>query len=115
VTQNHDLIAILPCNDLDRSEAFYARLGFERHGWDDEYRILSDGKGAKIHLIKAVEGWLVPGRNPFGLYLHTDKVDELAKSFGKEPRQTEWGMYEFTLSDPDETFVRIGCPSVSER
>jgi len=27
---SHALIAILPCNDLDASEAFYNRLGFTR-------------------------------------------------------------------------------------
>ena len=65
----HKLTAILPCNDLDASEAFYTKLGFKREGWDDDYRILMDGKGAEIHLHTAEEGWLVPGRNPFALYL----------------------------------------------
>jgi len=115
------LTAILPCNDLDASEAFYNRLGFrqpEDAGAYEEYRMLSDGKGGEIHLQPAVEGWLVPGRNPFGLYLYTEDVDALAKVFGDEiiekekaPTHKPWGMYEFALSDPDETLVRIGWPS----
>jgi hypothetical protein len=76
------MTAILPCNNLDASEAFYAKLGFTRHGGNDDYCILEDGKGGKIHLNKAVEGWLIPGRNPFGLYLYAENVDELALSLG---------------------------------
>ena len=120
----HALTAILPCNDLDASEAFYNRLGFTRpagdrpaSGADDGYRMLSDGKGGALHLTNAVEGWLVPGRNPFGLYLYTEEVDRLAELFKGEtlekngPEHKPWGMYEFSLSDPDETLVRIGWPS----
>ena len=120
------LTAILPCNDLDASEAFYNRLGFSRpqsekpaKREDDNYRILSDGKGGHLHLTDAVEGWLVPGRNPFGLYLYTDDVDALAARFEGEtlerhgPEQKLWGMYEFSLSDPDETLVRVGRRSTA--
>ena len=60
----------------------------------------------------------MPGQNPFGLYLYTDRVDELAGRLHdailgaeKAPTHKPWGMYEFALSDPDETLVRIGWPS----
>ena len=115
------LTAILPCNDLDASEAFYNRLGFHRPegaGTYEEYRMLSDGKGGEIHLQPAVKDWLVPGRNPFGLYLYTEEVDALAAIFDdsiiekeKKPTHKPWGMYEFAVSDPDQTLVRIGWPS----
>ena len=121
---SHALTAILPCNDLDVSEAFYNRLGFvrpngERPAADEDgnYRILADGKGGAIHLTDAVNGWLVPGRNPFGLYLYTEDVDDLASRFKGEtlekagPEHKRWGMYEFALSDPDGTLVRVGWPS----
>ena len=119
----HALTAILPCNDLDASEAFYNRLGFARPdkpaaGEEDTYRILSDAQGGHLHLTDAVEGWLIPGRNPFGLYLYTENVDALADQFAaeileqtKRPEHKPWGMYEFSLSDPDETLVRVGWPS----
>jgi hypothetical protein len=117
---DHALTAILPCNDLDASEAFYARLGFlsdgERGRYED-YRMLADGKGGQLHLTRAVEDWLVPGRNPFGLYLYTEAVDDLAALFAGEiiekegPSDKPWGMYEFALSDPDQTLVRIGWPT----
>jgi Glyoxalase/Bleomycin resistance protein/Dioxygenase superfamily len=112
------VIAILPCNDLDASECFYGRLGFVRTdapvpGKPDTYRILSNGKG-RLHLTDAVEGWLVPGRNPFGLYFYMQDVDVLAAKFRQEtkgPKDMPWGMYEFSMSDPDETLVRVGWPS----
>jgi hypothetical protein len=116
------LTAIVPCNDLDASEAFYNRLGlFQDPASKDEhdgYRMLGDGRGAFVHLTTAVEGWVVPGRNPLGLYLYTPDVDAMAARVrddiigpSKAPEHRAWGMYEFALSDPDETLVRIGWPS----
>ena len=64
------LTAILPCNDLDAAQRSSERLGFRLGpGRLDDYRMLSDGLGAHIHLNPAVAGWLQPGRNPFGLDL----------------------------------------------
>jgi catechol 2,3-dioxygenase-like lactoylglutathione lyase family enzyme len=115
------LTAILPCNDLDASERFYDRLGFTRSDRQrppeeaEPYRILSNGKGGYLHLTDAVEDWLVPGRNPFGLYLYLEDVDALAAEFrdeiGNGPQEKAWGMYEFALSDPDQTLVRVGWPT----
>jgi catechol 2,3-dioxygenase-like lactoylglutathione lyase family enzyme len=114
VAREHRLTAILPCNDLDASERFYAKLGFTPEAIYERYRILSDGKGASLHLTTAVEGWLVPGRNPFAIYLYTEDVDALAAKLGDlvltKPERKPWGMYEFALSDPDETLVRVGWP-----
>jgi hypothetical protein len=115
MTRVHTLTAVLPCNDLDASEVFYRRLGFTHRGGPDDYRILSDGHGGELHLTAAVEGWLVPSRNPFGLYLYAENVDELAERMGElvlhKPQDRPWGMYEFAMSDPDETLVRVGWPS----
>lgn len=115
MAEAHSLTAILPCNNLDASETFYTRLGLRRIAAYEDYRILGDGKGANLHLTCAVEGWLVPGRNPFGLYLYTENIDDLAAALGplvlRAPEHKPWGMYEFALSDPDETLVRVGCPS----
>jgi hypothetical protein len=112
----HTLTAILPCNDLDASEAFYALLGFSKRGDYGDDRILSDGSGASLHLSKEPEGWLIPGRNPCGLYLYTENIEELAARMGNRlihpPEDKLWGMFEFAVSDPDETLVRVGRPSV---
>jgi catechol 2,3-dioxygenase-like lactoylglutathione lyase family enzyme len=110
---------ILPCNDIAASTAFYGRLGLVVHSDYGRYRLLSDGKGWHLHLsAEAPPGWVVPGRNPNGLYLYTADVDALAEQVrdlilgrGHRPEHKPWGMYEFALSDPDETLVRIGWPS----
>src|SRR4029453_1248667 len=114
------VIAILPCKDLDASERFYGRLGFTRiEGRPPEeletYRMLSNGKG-RLHLAAAVEGWLIPGKNPFGLYFYMEDVDARAREFrdeivGNGPEEKPWGTYEFAVSDPDETLVRVGWPN----
>jgi hypothetical protein len=78
--------------------------------------MLSNGKG-RLHLTTAVEGWLVPDRNPFGLYFYMEDVDIWADKFRDEivgknaPENKPWRMYEFAVSDPDETMVRVGWPS----
>src|ERR1700733_9256276 len=86
--------AILPCNNLDTAEAFFNRLGFSRSqadkaraardGGEDGYRILMHSNGSDIHLNQAVEGWLIPGKNPFGLYLYVKEIDALAEEFKGE-------------------------------
>ena len=50
------LTPILPCNDLERSQAFFERLGFSREESPGDYRMLSSGLGGFIHLQPAVEG-----------------------------------------------------------
>lgn len=110
--RSHILVAIVPCNDLDASQAFYARLGFaEGERKYDDYRILLDGKGGELHLTRAEEGWVVPGRNPFAVYVYTEDVDALAAAFGRKAENKPWGMYEFGIADPDEALVRIGWPT----
>jgi catechol 2,3-dioxygenase-like lactoylglutathione lyase family enzyme len=113
------VVAILPCNDLDLSERFYGRLGFTRiessvPKESPTYRMLSNGNG-QLHLTATVEGWLVPGRNPFGLYFYMEDVDTWAKEFrdeilGTGPEEKPWGTHEFAVSDPDQTLVRVGWP-----
>jgi catechol 2,3-dioxygenase-like lactoylglutathione lyase family enzyme len=113
----HTLVAIVPCNDIAASTAFYERLGLTVLSDHGTYRILGDGKGWLLHLsAESPKGWVVPGRNPNGLYLYTADVEELATRagdavLGRGPEHKPWGMYEFALSDPDGTLVRIGWPS----
>jgi catechol 2,3-dioxygenase-like lactoylglutathione lyase family enzyme len=116
--QPHCLVAILPCTDIAASTAFYEQLGLLLEGDWGTYRILGDGKGWFLHLsAEAPPGWVVPGRNPAGLYLYTSEVNVLAARVadrligGTGPQHRPWGMYEFALSDPDGTLVRVGWPS----
>ncbi|MDC0711757.1 glyoxalase [Stigmatella sp. ncwal1] len=108
----HRLVPIIPSADLDASQAFYERLGFEvesvypTHG----YRILRDAQGASVHLTGTVPGWVVPERNAYGVYFYAENVDELAARFGLEAQDKPWGLREFAVSDPSGTLVRIGWP-----
>jgi len=111
---------IIPCNDIDAAEAWWNRLGFERPAGQDygDYRMLTDRDGGEVHLNLAVEGWVVPGRNPFGVYVYTRRVDEIAAAMheavierDKAPGHKSWGMYEVSLNGPDDLLVRVGWPS----
>lgn len=109
---HHTAVAIVPCRDLDASQAFYARLGFEatsvypEHG----YRILHDRRGASIHLTRAAPGSVVPEHNAHGIYFYTDEVAAPAASPGCRAELKPWGLIELALSDPDGTSVRVGWP-----
>ena len=113
----HAAVAIIPCADLDASQAFYERLGFQataaypHHG----YRILHDAKGASLHLTRAEPGWVVPERNAHGVYFYCENVEALAAGLGARAEAKPWGLVEFALSDPDGTQVRIGWPDAEVR
>lgn len=118
-TPLHRIAAILPCTDLDASTAFYERLGLKVSGDYGSYRLMEDDEGWQLHLhTEAPEGWFDPRSNPFGLYLYTARVAELAERVRdqiiereKAPTHKPWGTYEFAISDPDATLVRVGWPS----
>lgn len=114
MTDTHRVTTILPSSDLDASEAFYRRLGFACVSDYGNYRILADGQGWHLHLNK-VDGW--PRRiedNPVGLYLYVEDVDAVADRvreliiLKEDPCRKPWGTYEFAVSDPSGTLVRIG-------
>jgi hypothetical protein len=110
--QLHTLTAILPCNNLDISENFYSKLGFARKGGTDDYRMLSNGQGGEIHLTTAVEGWLVPGRNPFGLYLYSESLilprrEDHGSLSCQQPKSK--GLLEVQFDD------RVGVAQVTDR
>lgn len=117
MSQTHAAVAILPCADLDASQAFYERLGFAVASDYGNYRLLDDGRGGRLHL-REQKGW--PPRieaNPFGLYLYVEDVDVAAERVREliiepgTPRRTPWGTYEFAVSDPSGVLVRIGRPA----
>jgi catechol 2,3-dioxygenase-like lactoylglutathione lyase family enzyme len=114
MSDKHRVVAILPAKDIQASAAFYRRLGFELVSDYGHYRILADGRGWHLHL-NHVDGW--PGQvedNPFGLYLYVDDVDAVADRVRDliiepgSPHRKPWGTYEFAVSDPNGTLVRVG-------
>lgn len=112
---NPRVTAILPCSDIATTRAFFEKLDFSQVRSFDNYSILQNAEGAEIHLRTVEKGWLIPERNPFGIYVYAENVDDLATRFtgkllGKQtkPESKPWGMYEFALSDPDGTLIRVG-------
>jgi catechol 2,3-dioxygenase-like lactoylglutathione lyase family enzyme len=114
MTDTHHAAAIVPCRDLEASTAFYQRLGLEVVSDHGDYRLLSDGKGWRLHLNRT-PGW--PARvedNALGLYLYVEDVDAVAERVRElilnddRPRLKPWGTYEFAISDPSGALVRIG-------
>lgn len=114
MSETHRAVAIVPAGDIDASEAFYARLGFRVVSDHGHYRILSDGNGWHLHLNR-VDGW--PSNienNPLGIYLYADDIDAVADRVRDliiepgAPHRKPWGTYEFAVSDPSGTLVRVG-------
>jgi catechol 2,3-dioxygenase-like lactoylglutathione lyase family enzyme len=114
MSEQHRVVAIVPSGDLDASLAFYQRLGFALVSDHGHYRILADGRGWHLHLNR-VEGWPENfEHNPFGLYLYVEDVDAVADRVREliiekgAPHRKPWGTYEFAVSDPSGTLVRVG-------
>ncbi|HZV21302.1 MAG TPA: glyoxalase [Hyphomicrobiales bacterium] len=108
---DHVAVAILPVSDMAAAQRFFERLGLRpMDDFGDEYAILVDGRGWQVHLKRAAPSFL-KSSTPFGLYLYTQEVDQLAAQFGVRPQQTEWGTYEFTLQGPDGIEVQVGWPA----
>lgn len=108
----HSLVPIIPCVDLDQSQAFYERLGFvlASNYPAEGYRILRDRAGADVHLTQVDPEWVVPDRTAYGVYFYAENVAALAADFGCEAQAKPWGLREFAISDPSGTLVRIGWP-----
>lgn len=116
------LTPIIPVNagEMDAAITFFTNLKFASPPVPSypDYIILTHPSGIDVHLQPAVPGWLVPGQNPFGVYLYVTKeeVDRLAVVFEREiigkvksAKVQEWGMYEFALNGPSGCLVRVGC------
>ena len=110
--------AIVPCNDLNAALPFWEQMGFARTGGDGNYWILT-GWGCEVHLRRGdPPPWDVPENNPFGVFIRTPHVDEIAARMdayvarpGGVLRHREWGLYEVALGGPDNLLVLVGWPS----
>jgi uncharacterized glyoxalase superfamily protein PhnB len=103
---------IFAVRDLDTALRHYERLGFAVRtyvGGDYGY---ASHNGVEIHL-----GVVRDDSHPAGsAYLFVDDADEVAqawRSAGVEvhpPQDTEWGMHEGAVVDPDGNVIRFGSP-----
>jgi catechol 2,3-dioxygenase-like lactoylglutathione lyase family enzyme len=108
----HSAVAIVPCGDLDASQAFYEQLGFQATSVypHQGYRILHDARGASLHLTRVDPGSVDPEHNAHGIYFYAENVTALAAAMGCTAEHKPWGLIEFAVSDPNGTLVRIGWP-----
>ncbi|WP_305098313.1 glyoxalase [Croceibacterium aestuarii] len=110
--------AIVPTGDLAGAIAFWEQMGFARTGGEPTYVIMT-GWDCEIHLRPAdPPPWDVPANNPFGVFIRTPHVAEIAARMedrvirpGGVLRHREWGLYEVGLAGPDDLLVRVGWPS----
>ena len=117
-TPSPGAFAIVPCNDLEAALSFWEQMGFVRTGGDANYVILT-GWDCEVHLRRGdPPPWDVPENNPFGVFIRTPHVDEIARLMddrvarpGGVLRHREWGLYEVAIGGPDNLMVRVGWPS----
>jgi hypothetical protein len=118
VTPPVGAFAIVPCNDLAAALPFWEQMGFACTGGDANYVILT-GWDCEVHLRRGDPPPLdVPLNNPFGVFIRTPHVDEIARLMddrvarpGGVLRHREWGLYEVAIGGPDNLLVRVGWPS----
>jgi len=112
--------AILPSSDLQRTEDFYKKIGFEVQGkWGDfgGYLILQKD-AAELHF--AHDPNHIAETSDHAAYFRTDDVDSWSNDiagmdfpkvgfprFGPA-QDREWGMREMHLLDPDGHLLRVG-------
>ncbi|MGW7584040.1 bleomycin resistance protein [Kitasatospora sp. NPDC054768] len=123
-------VPVLPSRDLDETEEFYARLGFEPRGrWDGEGG--ESGEGGYLILVRGTVELHFrhdPGVDPLstagGCYLQVRDADALHRDWARlgvptdpatgsrltEPVDTAYRMREFALVDRSGNLLRIGSP-----
>ena len=112
-------IPILPSRALERTLAFYERLGFAGEIVGDAYAIVERGD-VELHFFRHEA--LVPAQSDFMCYVRVGDVDAWHAAFTPAglptagiprltaPEDKPWGMREFALVDEDGTLVRVGTP-----
>ena len=99
--------------DVDRSVAFYRRLGFETSFHDETYAFAHRDLALTIHLAKAENGDL-PGHG--SLYIHCQDADRVAEDWIEAgiavtgPEDQDYGRREGIAVDPDGNVIRFGSP-----
>jgi catechol 2,3-dioxygenase-like lactoylglutathione lyase family enzyme len=108
---------IIPVRDLDAALARYRTLGFQTRAYTGPERYaFVDRDSISLHLTE----WFDhdPLRTAASVYLYVSDVDTVyaewtsAAPAGRmaPPRDTPWGLREFSYVDPDGTLHRVGSP-----
>ena len=108
----HYIAPILPVRNMERSVAFYQRLGFQHQPYEDgsSYAFLSmDGLSLHLSQFAGFE------TNVCSVYFYLEDVEGFFAKLRdagvptlEAPEDKPWGLREFSISDPDETLLRFG-------
>ena len=109
-----DTTPILPVRDMDDAVAFYERAGFDVHRYEGGGYAFVTYDDESVFDLNVAEPTLDRSANRAGCYLitpdagawHTRLSTAGLPVSDVEPKP--WGMTEFTLTDPDGNYVRIG-------
>ena len=112
-------LPLLASADLEKTAAFYDRLGFTSKGappeeWD--YLII-EYDGGELHFAGPVLGERTPG----SCFVYATDIDAVyadwtSRADGSSARftplaHTNYGMRAFTMFDPDGNEIRVGSPA----
>jgi catechol 2,3-dioxygenase-like lactoylglutathione lyase family enzyme len=116
-------VPILPSRDLHATLAFYERLGFVSVGAPIEtyrYLIVERG-GLELHFWESRD--VDPLTTDFSCYLHVEDARALHEAWSSSvdpdaatgsrvvpPTETDYGLLEFAVIDPDGNLLRVGSP-----
>jgi catechol 2,3-dioxygenase-like lactoylglutathione lyase family enzyme len=113
------LVAVLPVADLDRSEAWYGRLGFTAVARHDDYLVLRIDELELHLLLRPDEATGGPTESWSGAYLRladaaaVDPVHAAWSAGGAHilapPVDRPWGMRQFDAEDPDGNRWGVGA------
>lgn len=106
----------LPMRDKAATKTFYLnKLGFDQSGGDFDGYLMVKKDNIEIHFFEFKE--LDPKENYGQVYIRTDNIDALYKSFQDNQvkihpngsLQTKpWGQKEFSILDPDHNLLTFG-------
>ena len=110
---------ILPSKDLDRTAAFYTKLGFRETGrWTGHGYLIMVQDEVEVHFAHNPHN--VAADSQCAIYIRTDDVDAFSDNAAKMddwaddfPRfkpaeDKDWEMREVHILDPDGNLLRIG-------
>jgi catechol 2,3-dioxygenase-like lactoylglutathione lyase family enzyme len=101
---------IFAVSDLQRSLAFYERMGFAVREYEGGGYGFANRDGVELHLGVVRDG--EPRRN--AAYVFVDDAGQLAQEWRSagvdvhDPQDTEWGQFEGAVEDPDGNVIRFG-------
>jgi uncharacterized glyoxalase superfamily protein PhnB len=114
VTTLRRIAPIFAVSDVPEALTHYARLGFETREYEHGGYGFAVRDGVEIHLGGPAAGGAKGA--PTSAYLFVEDADQLAQGWRAAgvdvhlPEDTEWGMREGVVIDPDGNTIRFGSP-----